>query len=117
MPAFFGNNYLPVFNTSLETHLNNVIEIMQIYYETKFKLEENHRNLIIYCLMRLDQSLINLFAHYKNENKNRLLTLIDEIFSEILAIEFDFVYDQDLDDEIYDDLDLHVINLMIDTNF
>lgn len=117
MPTIVENNYLPVFNTSLETHWNNVIEIMQLYYETKFKLEENHRNLIIYCLMRLDQSLINLFAHYRNENKNRLLTLIDEIFSEILAIEFDIVYEQDPDDEIYDDLDLYVMNLMINSNF
>lgn len=117
MPSLINNNYLPVFNTSLETHWYNVVEIIQLYYETKFKLEENHRNLIIYCLMKLNQSLINLFAHYKNENRNKLLTLIDEIFSEILAIEFDFVYEQDPDDEIYDDLDMYVINLTIGTDF
>lgn len=117
MPTLFENNYLPFFNTSLETHWNNVNEIMQIYCETTFNLKEDHRNLIMYCLMRMDQTLINLFAHYKNQNKNKLIILIDEIFSEILAIEFDFVYEQDLDDEIYDDLDLYVMNLMCDTDF
>lgn len=117
MPAFFENIRLPVFNISLQTHLNNVIEIMQIYCETKFNLEENHRNLIMNCLMRMDQTFINLFARYKNENRDSLLTLIDEIFSELLAIEFDIVYDQDPDDEIYDDLDLYVRNLMHDIDF
>lgn len=117
MTSNIKNNYSPVFNISLETHWNNVIEIMQLYYETKFRLEENHRNLIIYCLMRLEQSLINLFARYKNENRNKLLTLIDEIFSEILSIEFNIVYEQDPDDEIYDNLDLHIMNLMFDDNF
>ena len=117
MPTIVENNYLPCFNISIETHSNNVIQVLQLYNNTKFELEENHQALIIYCLMNLNQTLINLFARYKNENMNKLLTLIDEIFSEILAIEFDCIYEQDPDNEIYDELDMHVMNLMINTDF
>jgi len=109
IPIIHTDNQIIEFNEISITHINNVNEIMDTYYTDVYHIEQHHRDIITKCLVNMDLSLMVRFDDCKHYEKNTLLDLIDWMYSEVLSIEFDFVYEQNLN---YDEMDMRFMELM-----